>query len=129
MFGDLVGDLTNDDRVDLQDAEALQQAELAGDMTAVLTGDDQVDVDDVLFLVEDIIGTSIGDVNGDNVFNSLDLVRLFQVGGYEDGIAGNGTYLGGDWNLDGDFSSEDLILALQTGGYVRAAVDRAIEDF
>ena len=34
VVGDLVGDLTNDDRVDLQDAEALQQAALAGDLTA-----------------------------------------------------------------------------------------------
>ena len=76
-----------------------------------------MDVDDVLYLAEDIIGTSIGDVNGHNVFNSRDLVRLFQVGGYEDGIAGNGTYLGGDWNLDGEFSHADLLLAWQRGGY------------
>ncbi|MCA9211782.1 MAG: tandem-95 repeat protein, partial [Planctomycetales bacterium] len=39
-----------------------------------------------------------GDVNGDGVFNSSDLVAVFQAGKYEDGIPNNATFEEGDWN-------------------------------
>ena len=59
----------------------------------------------------------VGDVNDDGVFNSSDLVQVFQAGEYEDGILRNSTYEEGDWNGDGEFDSSDLVMAFQTGLY------------
>lgn len=58
-----------------------------------------------------------GDSNEDGVFNSSDLILVFQAGEYEDGIAGNSTFAEGDWNQDGDFDSGDLVFAFQAGTY------------
>ena len=63
----------------------------------------------------------LGDVNHDGVFNSSDLVLVFQGNKYEDGIENNATYDEGDWNYDGDFDSGDLVLALSEGGYMATA--------
>ncbi|MFC1758890.1 hypothetical protein ACFL2H_08990 [Planctomycetota bacterium] len=48
---------------------------------------------------------------GDGVFDSSDLVLMFQAGHYEQQtLAGLSE---GDWNLDGVFDSSDLIKILQ----------------
>ena len=57
-----------------------------------------------------------GDANGDGLFNSADMVQVFQTGEYEDDIAGNSTFAEGDWNGDGDFTSSDMVMAFQAGG-------------
>jgi hypothetical protein len=62
-----------------------------------------------------------GDANRDGLFNSSDLVQVFQRGEYEDQIKGNSTWEDGDWNGDGDFTTADLVLAFQSGGYQAAA--------
>ncbi len=59
-----------------------------------------------------------GDANGDGIFNSSDLVAVFQAGEYEDQILGNSTFEEGDWNGDGDSDSGDLVMAFQAGHYV-----------
>jgi hypothetical protein len=59
----------------------------------------------------------IGDSNDDGVFNTSDLIRVFQAGEYRDDILRNSTFDEGDWNLDGDFDSSDLVLAFQAGTY------------
>ena len=59
-----------------------------------------------------------GDVNHDGFFDSSDLVRLFEVGEYEDSEARNSNWEDGDWNRDGEFSSSDLVLAFQVGNYI-----------
>ena len=64
-----------------------------------------------------LIGTP-GDSNRDGVFNSSDLVAVFQAGEYEDDIDGNSTFEEGDWNNDGDFNSSDLVFAFKAGNYV-----------
>ena len=66
-------------------------------------------------------GPVIGDSNGDGVFDSSDLVAVFAVGEYEDGIPGNSTFEEGDWDGDGDFTTADLVLAFQDGSYVNGA--------
>ena len=63
-----------------------------------------------------------GDSNRDGVFNSSDLVFVFQAGEYEDRIAGNSTYEEGDWNGDGEFDSSDLVFAFQAGTYSANAI-------
>ena len=75
------------------------------------------------------------DVNDDGVFNSSDLIVIFQAGEYEDGIFGNSTFEEGDWNGDGDFDSSDLVLAFQRDSYVGVArpiakaIDFLLSDF
>lgn len=63
-----------------------------------------------------------GDANRDGVFNSSDLILVFQAGEYEDGRSNNSTWEEGDWNGDGDFDSSDLVFALQQGSYRRYAL-------
>ncbi len=63
----------------------------------------------------------LGDANDDGNFDSSDLVRVFQMAEYQDGIANNSTYDEGDWNQDGDFDSSDLVAAFQEDHYIAAA--------
>ena len=58
-----------------------------------------------------------GDVNGDGIFNSEDLVAVQQVGEFEDNIENNSTFAEGDWDGDGDFTTADLVFAFTFGGY------------
>ncbi len=69
-----------------------------------------------------------GDANRDGIFDSADLLLVFQAGEYEDGIAGNSSFEEGDWDGDGDFTSADLILALRSGGYSPSALDAALAE-
>ncbi len=62
-----------------------------------------------------------GDSNHDGRFDSSDLVLVFQIGQYEDGIPQNSTFEDGDWNRNGDFDSTDFVFAFQQGTYVAAA--------
>jgi hypothetical protein len=59
----------------------------------------------------------VGDVNGDGVFDSSDLVAVLQQGKYDDGVPRNASFEEGDWNGDGEFDASDLTLAFQSGGY------------
>ena len=61
--------------------------------------------------------TTFGDVNGDAVFDSSDLVAVYSVGEYEDGVECNSTYNEGDWNGDCEFTTRDISLAFQRGIY------------
>jgi hypothetical protein len=63
----------------------------------------------------------VGDVNDDGLFNSSDLVLVFQAGEYEDRAVHNPAFDEGDWNNDGDFDSSDLVFAFQAGRYTSAA--------
>lgn len=60
---------------------------------------------------------TLGDINGDDAFDSADLLAAFQAGEYEDPFAGNSTFFEGDWNGDGEFDTQDLIRAWQIGHY------------
>ena len=62
-----------------------------------------------------------GDVNGDGVFDSSDLIAVLQAGEFEDNIDGNSTFMEGDWNGDGDFTTRDLVVAFMIGQYVNDA--------
>ena len=68
-----------------------------------------------------------GDVNDDGVFDSSDLVAVFQAGEYEDGLDGNSSFEEGDWNGDGDADSADLVFAFQSGQFVAAARPKALD--
>ena len=84
--------------------------------------DGLVDHSDLEYLVEDLMGSRFGDSNMDGLFDSTDLVRVFQAGKYEDGIDGNATWQEGDWDGDGDFTSSDLVFVFQHGAYEQGPV-------
>ena len=91
-----------------------------------LTGDQLVDQADRDELVVGILQTSYGDVNLDQIFNSQDLVQVFQSGRYEKGAELGTGWEHGDWDGDGQFGSSDLVLAFQSGGYTWAVRPRAL---
>ena len=111
------GDFNSDGVVDVLDLEELNQATKNGsnDWQYDINIDGQVNNDDVLAWITWSKGTCIGDVNLDGVFDSTDLIELFQVGIYESGDTA--TWVTGDWNGDCVFDSSDLLLAFQEGCY------------
>lgn len=64
----------------------------------------------------------IGDSNMDGVFDSSDLLAVFQWGLYEDQQLWNAQWASGDWNADREFDSGDMLLAFQAGSYNQGAV-------
>jgi hypothetical protein len=111
------GDFNADGMIDLADIELLSAEVRAGTNQAQfdLTGDGSVNQLDRSEWVIDIKNTWFGDANLDGLFNSGDLVTVFQEGKFETPDAA--TWLQGDWNGDGLFSSGDLVTAFQDGGY------------
>ena len=68
--------------------------------------------------------TIAGDSNFDGVFDSTDLVTVFQAGEYEDLVTRNSTFGEGDWNGDRDFDTQDLVFAFSQGRYQLAEYPR-----
>ncbi len=116
--GDFNGDLV----VNALDINRLfKELQLGGnDRRFDLTNDGQVNEQDRDELIGKILKTSYGDNNLDGIFDSRDLIEVFQRGGYADNVSGNGLWETGDWNGDGEFESSDLVLAAQQGLYVSA---------
>jgi hypothetical protein len=117
--GSVAGDLNGDRVVNAADIDLLCAAILADetvfDARFDLNRDGQLTSNDHLFLIDQILGTSLGDANLDGIFNSRDFVLVFQAGEYEDSTPGNSTWGEGDWNCDGEFNSRDLVTAFQFG--------------
>lgn len=80
-------------------------------------GDRQVTRTDVDLLLFELVIPK-GDSNLNGIFNSSDLLLVFQAGGYEDEVAGNARWETGDWNGDGEFNSSDLVFVFQSGMYL-----------
>jgi hypothetical protein len=117
------GDFDGDQHVDGKDldlfCQALKQSSSEADYD--LNDDGQLNSDDRDVMVRDILGTNYGDADLNGVFDSGDLVHVFQFGQYEDNVPGNSKWDNGDFNCDGDFDSGDLVLAFQGGAYVTDA--------
>jgi len=114
----LVGDLDQNGLLNILDVERMRSAIRSGENLYDLNGDKVTDRKDLDFLLNDVLHTTVGDINLDGVFNSRDLVLLFQAAKFEDGKPNNASYAEGDWDLDGDFTNADLLLAWQAGAYV-----------
>jgi hypothetical protein len=117
-------DFDGNGRIEAADIDRLCLAIRTGDSSEAfdLNTDDSVNQLDVDELVLGILGSQYGDANLDGIFNSSDLVVIFQAGEYEDEIAGNSGWADGDWNCDGDFNTSDLVDAFIRGAYVAATV-------
>jgi ELWxxDGT repeat protein len=78
----------------------------------------------------------VGDSNNDGVFDSSDLVRVFQAGKYNGDVEKAVNFDEGDWNGDGLFDSSDLVAAFQAATYlsgdnqaeITTAVDSLLAD-
>ena len=93
-----------------------------GDMDILTGGTSRV------LLLEGLGAWGAGDSNRDGVFDSSDLVHVFQVNEYEDAIDGNSTFDDGDWNGDGDFDSSDFVYAFQQAIYATKATINTARD-
>jgi hypothetical protein len=119
-----LGDLNRDQQLGIDDIDLLCAAVLESfkDERFDVNRDGELSGADFDWLVRDLIGTTPGDVNLDRIFDSADLVAVFQAGQYEDQIPRNSTWRTGDWNCDGEFTSADLVAAFQAGVYAIAAL-------
>ena len=118
--GVVYGDVDGNQEVTAEDVNELCSAIWSGPLdleTHDLNYDRRADADDVMTLIDRILGTVVGDVNLDGVFNSTDFVEIFRAGEFEDGRQNNSTYTEGDWNCDGDFGTRDFVHVFQLGTY------------
>jgi hypothetical protein len=111
-------DGTGDGIIDDHDLDVLCAAIGSNRRDLDFTNDGRIDSADHRYLVQTVLGTTRGDANLDGVFDSGDLVAIFQQGKYETNDAAG--WASGDWNCDGRFSSEDLVAAFEDGGYERS---------
>ena len=118
-------DINGDGQITPDDIDTACDLVESNDPSVDFNGDGVTNLNDITFYVEDLLGTTAGDVNLDGVFNSTDLVAVFGSGEYEDGIAGNSTWADGDWDCDSEFGTGDLVLAFRRGGYVNGARPQA----
>jgi hypothetical protein len=112
-------DLNDDSVCDAADIDALSIALFSGmtDPKFDIDGNGTIEDADRTQYVEVVLFTWIGDSNLDGEFSTLDLVEVFAVGAYEDGIDGNSGWAGGDWSGDLDFTTVDFVTAFASGGY------------
>ncbi len=61
------------------------------------------------------VSAAVGDADLNGVFDSSDIVRVFQAGKFETGESAS--FDQGDWNGDGVFDSTDIVVAFQAGRY------------
>jgi hypothetical protein len=117
------GDFDGNGRVDVVDVDLLcVEIRTRGTRSNFdVNGDASINFNDMQFLIQSILGTNFGDASLDGLFNSTDLIQVFQAGQYENAVNGDSTWGTGDWNCDGDFTTADLVLAFQGGAYVAVA--------
>ncbi|MEZ6117393.1 MAG: LamG-like jellyroll fold domain-containing protein [Pirellulaceae bacterium] len=106
-----LGDFNNDGSVTTADLDVMVLGNAAFDVT----GDGAADAADVSEMIVNLIGTWIGDSNGDGEFGTGDFVQVFTIGKFETGQAA--LWSEGDWNLDGQFNTSDFVAAFTEGGF------------
>ena len=113
------GDVNGDSSLTVEDMDQLTAAVAvrSDDPRFDVNHDGILDSDDRETWVRDIKQTWFGDSNLDGQFDSVDFVRVFQTGEYEDDIAMNSGWAEGDWNGDGEFNTADFVVAFTDGGY------------
>ncbi len=104
------GDFNADGSVDATDLDIMTSAIAAGtDLRFDVDENGVLDLNDRKHMIEITLGSQFGDSNLDGVFNSSDLVYIFQQAKYEDPSATAAGWADGDWNGDGVFNTSDLV--------------------
>jgi hypothetical protein len=88
-----------------------------------LNGDTKVDDGDLNVWVKDLKKTWFGDANLNGLFDTTDLVDVFQAGKYEKDV--DAAWEDGDWSGDLRFNTTDLVNAFQDGGYEKGPLGPA----
>lgn len=111
------GDFNADLAIDLLDLNLLCQAirNSAWEEPLDLNRDGVLNLDDRDVWLSDVGRATVGDANLDGLFNSTDLIQIFQAGLYEDALPLNARWESGDWTCDGEFDTSDLVAAFQRG--------------
>ena len=122
------GDFDSDGVFSASDIDSLNAAIRQGwtDSMYDVDSDGNVSRTDRTFWVTKMARTFFGDSDLNGVFDTTDLVIVFQHGEYEDDVPLNSTWVTGDWDGDGDFQSSDLVLVFQSGGFERGLRGRAL---
>lgn len=115
--GGLLGDFDGNGTLDAADIDLLSLAVGGDDDRFDLNDDGSVNDEDRRVWVEELKSTWFGDSNLDGEFGTADLVAVFSVGQYEDGVPANSGWASGDWNGDQEFDSSDLVRAFAAGGF------------
>jgi hypothetical protein len=115
LTGTRLGDFDGDGQLSFSDIDLLAEMIRQGatESRFDLNLDGAVNEADHRTWAFDLKRSGYGDANLDGFFNSSDLVRVFQIGEYEDTIQLNSGWGDGDWNGDGEFTSSDFVRALQ----------------
>ncbi|MCA9201173.1 MAG: VCBS repeat-containing protein, partial [Planctomycetales bacterium] len=113
----LTYDFNADGRLSVSDLQSLQAAirSASDELRFDVNHDGRVSRIDGVVFVETILQLELADVNADGVFDSADLVQMFQSGQYEQDVLT--TWSQGDLNLDNRFDSADLVIAFQRSRY------------
>lgn len=109
------GDFNGDNVVDVNDINHFCGNYTSGDSIFDVNADGSVDLNDHAYLIQNILGTSAGDVDLNGSFGSSDLIAMFIVGKYEEDVSAG--WHEGDFNCDDRFNTGDLIAAFQAGTY------------
>ena len=127
-FVSIDADFNKDGATDITDLDLLCSGIHEANVAFDLNGDNVINTADLNLMVDSVLNTVIGDTNLDRLFNSTDLIKIFQAGEYEDEIVGNSVWSEGDWNCDGDFDTSDLVTAFRAGTYTSGAVRAVVAD-
>lgn len=122
-------DLNRDGIVDILDMDVLVEGLRAysTDLLYDVDGDSNVGKPDWDKLVLDA-HLIAGDANLDGLFDSSDMVVLFQSGQYEDDVVRNASWRTGDFTGDLEFDSNDLIVAFAQTGYETSLASLAVPE-
>lgn len=104
-------DFTNDGELTAGDIDRLFAAIRANEQSPEfdLNQDGRVDHQDADRLIRHEFQSAVGDANLDGVFDTNDIILVFQSGKFQRGT--EATWESGDWNGDGYFDTSDLIAA------------------
>lgn len=117
-------DFDQNGAIDVNDVDAFCSGLRSGDERFDFNADNRVNQADLSILIEGVLRTEFGDSNFDGIFDSNDLVLMFQANEYEDSVDNNSTWAEGDWNCDGDATSADIVLAFQMQSFQDTARQR-----
>ncbi len=113
----VAGDFNGDRLLTIADLDALTAALGTPSTTFDVNRDQKVSPADRVYWVTQLKRSWVGDANLDRLFDTTDLLLVFQAGTFE--TTRDAGWNEGDWDGDRRFGTGDLILAFQDAGFER----------